>query len=81
MAETKAKEEGTAAPPEVKKEKAFVAGNVKNQTMEFCIRGRWIRWEPKGKPGSIREISKAEAMDHEFRRLAALYFDVKEASK
>lgn len=81
MADDKLKEEGVVAPREAKRERVVMAGNVKNQTMEFCIRGRWIRWEPKGRPGSICEISKAEAADPEFRRLAALYFDVKEASK
>jgi hypothetical protein len=52
-----------------------------NQTLEFPIRGRWIRWAPYGFEGSIQEISNEERMDPEFVRLQELYFTVKEVSK
>lgn len=70
--------------PIVKKAKAaarIVAANRKNQPLEMCVRGRWIRWEPVGAPGSLVPVSREEADDPEFKRLAAVYLNVKEEAK
>lgn len=67
---------------EVRREKApkeFMAGNVRAQPFDFFIRGRWIRWEPKGTQGAVQKISEAERYDPDFRRLEKAYFNVKEA--
>jgi hypothetical protein len=57
----------------------LLAANKWAQVMEFCIRNRWIRWEPAGAPGSVQEISREEAADVHFCRLAETYFTIREA--
>lgn len=43
------------------KAKAVTLVNITGQPLELKVRGRWIRWEPKGRPGDARELTVEEA--------------------
>jgi hypothetical protein len=77
-------EKGTPASAAVKvkpKAKKFVAVNTLNQAFDFLVRGRWVRWEPRGMDGSEQELSSDEAANKEFRAVTAGYITIKEAAE
>lgn len=42
--------------------------NRANQPREFRIRGRFVKWAPGGRPGSVQSLTAEEAASADFRR-------------
>lgn len=38
-----------------------MVANSSTQPVELLVRGRWIRWEPRGRDGDVQALSPDEA--------------------
>lgn len=55
-----------------------IAVNRANQPREWKIRGRWIRWEPAGRPKDSQALTAEEVASADFKSVAK-YFSTKPA--
>lgn len=72
MAADKDGDVGTGKPAGKPKPVTVTVDNLAAQPVELKLRGRWVRWEPRGLPGSSRELSVEEAASSVLAAIAFL---------